>query len=135
MLNTEKHIVDFKNWLEQLDEGNHTAVIEKASTINNGSNNNSNSYLGNILGDIFAEIEDYTVKITANDKTFEFVISNNSDSSFIDEREWLLNIFKEISLKKDKYITDEINKTKSVYTAKKEETISKIEEKVKPEIF
>ena len=134
-LNTEKHIVDFKNWLEQLDEGNHAAVIEKASTINNGSNNNSNSYLGNILGDLFAEIEDHTVKITANDKTFEFVISNNSDSSFIDERERLLNIFKEISPKKEKYITDEINKTKSVYTAKKEETISKIEEKVKPEIF
>ena len=138
-LNDETDILEFKNWLKNIEIGEHEVLIKKtAENGNNQSNQQGSTYLQNILGNVFTEFaEKYTIKIITknlNGNDFKFDIAN-INHSFLKERERLLEVFKEISKRKDQYINSEIEKLTQVYKFKKKEIIPQIEKKVNPILF
>ena len=134
---------ELKNWFTKLNAGKFEAIITKQPE------RSKRRFLLRKTNNLISP-KDHIIEISINqdNKNLEENSSNveeicckfkvstsDKKSEFLKEREKLIQIFNEISLKKDEYINKEINTRSKEYKRKKQGVLNGILRKITPELF
>ena len=137
--NNDDSLASFKDWLVELKEGTFDLILKKERAGSDGkrylSRLSSNKFVKNYMVEI-SVADGNSAQEKKEDGVFRFKLSNlHGDLKYMKEREKIIGIFREISLRKDEYINEKIYELSKVYGRKKEEVLGEIKKALKPELF